>query len=293
MAPRGAPPPDPGIDEIPSPARRDGRRAHVLDRAAEYARLADAGLTVTAIARRRRKSKAHVSILLRLGRLLAGLPEDERAALRSPRVTWRLVQGIVRADVDAASVRRQLRAAVGGFSTHTRDRRRRADRGAGAGGDAGASVAASGAAGARGITTAPGVAWGWDAAWFARDPAGYAAAHHAHLRYLHEAVARRAEAAVRARQTAATGVVRSAVSGAAGTSATSVDAGQGLRLLQRRLARLARPAPGAAAATAGTAAGTAATPAEREALAAFAALGRVLAGEGVVSPRAGADPGDS
>ena len=37
-----------------------------------------------------------MSILLRLGQALADLPEDERAALRHPRVTWRLVQRLVR-----------------------------------------------------------------------------------------------------------------------------------------------------------------------------------------------------
>jgi hypothetical protein len=238
VSPRLAAPTD-GSDSGPTPARLDGRRAHVLDRAAEYVRLADAGLTVTAIARRRRKSKGHVSILLRLGRALAGVPDDERAALRSPRVTWRLVQGLVRADTDPASLRRQLRAAVGGFSSHTVDRRR---------------------ATARGLATAapppappPGVAWGWDAAWFARDPAGYAEAHRAHLAHLHRVVAERAVAAVRARQAAA------------GPGA-AVDAGQGLRLLQRRLAQLAPAGAGAEGPT----------PAEREALAAFAALGRAL-----------------
>jgi hypothetical protein len=206
----------------------------VLDRAAEYVRLADHGLTVSAIARRRRKSKGHVSILLRLGRALAGLPADERAALRHPRVTWRLVQGLVRADVDAASLRRQLRAALGGFSTHNRDRRRQTAR-------ARAGVAPA--------APAPGVAWGWDAAWFGRDPAGYAAAHLAHLVHLHEAVAARARQAVHARALA------------------GLDAGQSLRGLQRRLAELAS----AAGAEPGAGAG-----AERDALATFAAVGRAL-----------------
>jgi hypothetical protein len=220
----GAPPPG---------ARLDGRRAHVLDRAAEYVRLADHGLTVSAIARRRRKSKGHVSILLRLGRALADLPADERAALRHPRVTWRLVQGLVRADVDAASLRRQLRAALGGFSTHNVDRRRQARRAR--------DAAPTGAA------AAPGVAWGWDAAWFGQDPTGYAAAHLAHLVHLHEAVTARAEQAVRARALA------------------DLDAGQSLRGLQRRLAQLANaagaePGPGA----------------ERDALHALATVGRAL-----------------
>lgn len=226
----------PAPDASPADAPRlDGRRAHVLDRAAAYVALADQGLTAAQIARRRRKSPAHVSILLRLGRALAGLPEDERAALRSPRVTWRLVQRLVRTDTDAASLRRQLRAAVGGFSTHNVDGRRRARR----------------PAPAPAAPPAPGVAWGWDAAWFARDPAGYAAAHLAHVTHLHEVVAARAAAAVRAR--------------AAASVAGSVDAGQSLRGLQRRLAQLA------------TAPAAELTAAEREALATFDALGAALA----------------
>jgi hypothetical protein len=208
----------------------DARRAHVLDRAAVYLALADQGLTAAQIARRRRKSKGHVSILLRLGRALRDLPADERAALRHPRITWRLVQGLVRADVDPASLRRQLRAALGGFSTHNVDRRR-ARRG----------VAATPAA-------APGVAWGWDAAWFARDPEGYAAAHLAHLTHLHQVVEERARRAAAERLGAA------------------VDGGQSLRALQRRLAQL----------TADAGADGPARAAERRALAALAAVGRAL-----------------
>ncbi|GJG89686.1 hypothetical protein tb265_48670 [Gemmatimonadetes bacterium T265] len=226
--------------------RLDGRRAHVLDRAAEYVRLADRGLTVAQIARRRRKSAGHVSILLRLGRALADVPADERAALRHPRVTWRLVQRLVRIDVDPGSLRRQLRAAVGGFSTHTVDRRRRRT--------APVAVASS----TDPATAAAGVAWGWDAAWFARDPAGYAAAHLAYLTHLHRVVAARATQAVRARRAAAL--------------ARDTDAGQSLRGLQRSLTRrLAQLAP-----EAGGDGGP--PPAEQQALATFAAVGAALAG---------------
>jgi hypothetical protein len=235
-------------DDAPPDAtapRMDGRRAHVLDRAAIYVALADQGLTAAQIARRRRKSKAHVSILLRLGRALRDLPDDERAALRHPRVTWRLVQGLVRADVDPASLRRQLRAALGGFSTHNVDRRRRRPGGAAAA----AQVAA-------------GVAWGWDEAWFARDPVGYAEAHLAHLRHLHRIVEERARRAAAVRLGAA------------------VDGGQSLRGLQRRLAQLAAATPDADA-TGRDAGRGAGRDADRRALAALGAVGRAL---GAVAP---------
>lgn len=215
----------------------------MLDRAAEYVRLADQGLSAAQIARRRRKSPAHVSILLRLGRALAGVPEAEWAALRSPRVTWRLVQRLVRTDVDPASLRKQLRDAVGGFSTHNRDgrqqRRRRTPEGLG-----------------QGAGVARGVAWGWDAAWFAEDPVGYAAAHLAHLTHVHRIVAKRAEHAVRTRE--------------AGTLA-GIDAGQSLRGLQRRLRQVTTPTDGPRPTTAALP-----TNAEQQALEAFAILARAL-----------------
>ena len=243
--------------------RLDGRRTHVLDRAAEYVRLADQGLSGAQIARRRRKSPGHVSILLRLGRALTTVPEGERAALRSPRVTWRLVQRLVRADLDPASLRKQLRDAVGGFSTHNvdaRQRRRRAAPGHGA-----TPGAAPGAAPTRGV------AWGWDAAWFADDPVGYAAAHLAHLTHVHDVVAGRAEHAVRAR--------------AATETLTGVDAGQSLRGLQRRLRQV----------TSGTSAGPAPTATQHQALEAFALLGRALhaAGGTVATIRDGAADGSN
>ena len=238
------------------PARLDGRRAHVLDRAAEYLRLADQGLTAAQIARRRRKSPAHVSILLRLGRALAALPDDERAALRHPRVTWRLVQRLVRTDVDPGSLRRQLRAAVGGFSTHTVDRRRRRPAP-----DATASPTNP-------APSAAGVAWGWDAAWFARDPQGYAAAHLAYLTHLHHVVAARATQAVRARQAAAL-------------------AGEYRRRAEPPGAA-AEPRPPPRAARARGRRGAGPTPAEQDALATFAAVGAALAGvpTGVPTPEA-------
>ncbi len=215
----------------------------MLDRAADYARLADQGHTAAEIGRRRRKSPGHVSILLRLGRALATLPEGERAALHSPRVTWRLVQRLVRTDVDPASLRKQLRDAVGGFSTHNVDARQRRRR------------RPPDEASTAGPAAPPGVAWGWDATWFADDPVGYATAHLAHLTHVHRVVAERAEHAARTRAAATAGI----------------DAGQSLRGLQRRLRQIAELGVEADPAA------LAPTGAERRALAAFAILGRALA----------------
>ncbi len=244
----------------PTPAPRlDGRRTHVVDRAADYFALADAGLTVAQIARRRRRSKGYVSILVRFGRLLAALPPAERDAMRSPRITWSLAQRLMRADVDAASARAQLRYALGGFATPSLGpsaasaRRPGAARptgaddrdtdGAGAGGDP--AVGGPPRLVARAASPRASVAWGWDADWFARDPAGYAAAHLEHFTHLHRVIAARARAA----------------------AATSPDVGQGLRTLGRLLAGQRRS---------GTSAG-AVDPATARALAALEVVGQKLA----------------
>jgi hypothetical protein len=206
--------PDAATDPAPGdpPARTDGRRTHVVDRAADYVALADAGLTVARIARRRRRSKGYVSILVRFGRLLATLPADERAAMRSPRITWALAQRLMRADTDAASARAQLRYALGGFGTATLG-----PSAAGTPRPGRRSPAPSSAAPATPADLvrprAP-VAWGWDAAWFARDPAGFAHAHLAHFAHLHRVVATRARRAATA----------------------PPDVGQSIRALNRRLA---------------------------------------------------------
>ena len=189
----------------------DGRRSHVIDRAADYASLADRGLTVARIARRRRKSTAYVSILLRLGRALQGLEPAEREAFRSPRITWSLVQRIVRGDTDVVSLRSQLRAALGGLSTHNVDRRRhRAGR-------------------ARAAEPVVGAAWMWDASWFDHDPLEYAAAHLTHLTSVHHGIQSRVARAIAQRST------------------SHVAVGQSLRTLQRAVAAASvTPAPATA-----------------------------------------------
>jgi hypothetical protein len=171
----------------------------------------------------------------------------ERAAMRSPFITWTLAQRLVRRDTDAASLRAQLRYALGGFSTHNVDGRKQR----------------------HGRAAAPpravGVAWGWDADWFARDPAGYAAAHLEHLASVTTAVSGRARRAARSRADA------------------HLDSGQSLRLLQRRIAARRAESP------------ITASPDEQRALAAFAVLERKLAeaAEEIAAlsgPRAGPSP---
>ena len=144
-------------------------------------------------------------------------------------MTWTLTQRLVRRDTDAASLRAQLRYALGGFSTHNVDGRKQRH---------GRSAAPP---------RAVGVAWGWDADWFARDPAGYAAAHLEHLASVTAAVGGRARRAAQSRADA------------------RLDAGQSLRLLQRRIAARRAESP------------TIASPDEQRALAAFAVLERKLA----------------
>jgi hypothetical protein len=206
------------LHDVVEPPKRDGRRTHIVDRALDYVALADQGHTAARIARKRRKSQGYVSIALRLGRAIVGLEPAEIAALRSPRITWKLAQRIVREDADVVAIRHQLRTALGGFSSHNVDgRKHRKGRRTSAGGASDRPL---------------GVAWGWDAAWFARDPLGFAESH---LRYL-------------------AGVQRSVQQRAARTSAARgadrVPVGQGLRTLQRSLAaRAPRGAVGVSAAS--------------------------------------------
>lgn len=171
------------------------RRLHILDRALDYVALADGGLSVAAIARRRRRSKGYVSIVLRLGRALHGLLPEEIAVFRSDRITWKLAQTIVRADADGATIRRHLRAALGGFSVHNVDRRRhRTGRSAMPG-----ATAASLASGAASSAESGEFCWRWDAAWVDRDPVGYVTAYRHHLLLLHRGIGTRLRHAIAAR----------------------------------------------------------------------------------------------
>lgn len=206
-AARSAPPSSsPAADP---PPRLDGRRTHIVDRALDYAQLAEQGMSSARIARLRRRSAGYVSIALRLGRAIRGMEPAELAAFRSPRITWKLAQRIVRDDADPLAIRHQLRAALGGFSSHNVDGRKHRKRARGA---------ASSAARQRPV----GAAWGWDAVWFARDPLGFVDAH---LRYL----------------VGLQRVVQERATRAAGTRAVDrVPVGQGIRSLQRSLARVTR-----------------------------------------------------
>ena len=153
------------------------RQRHVVDLALEYAALAADGMRAAEIARRRRRSKAHVSILLRLGQALTGFSAEEVAALRTERITWKLAQRLVRADVPPELLRQRLRLALGGFSSYTVDRRRLRR-------------------GRRAATDSPpyspdAFVWHWDAAWAARDPVGYVEAYRGFLARMHRGVSTR------------------------------------------------------------------------------------------------------
>jgi hypothetical protein len=176
---------DPAEPREPADAPKlDGRRVHIVDRALDYVALAATGLSAARIARKRRRSAGYVSILLRLGHAIRTLEPAELAALRSPRITWKLAQRIVRTDADVGSIRHQLRLALGGFSTHNMDRRKNRVRRAAPG--------TGGAAGGE-STARPGAAWGWDESWFTRDPIDYVRHHLTHLATLHRTVDARAQ----------------------------------------------------------------------------------------------------
>jgi hypothetical protein len=184
-----------------------------------------------------------VSIALRLGRAIAGMEPSEIDALRSPRITWKLAQRIVREDADAVAVRHQLRAALGGFSTHNVDgRKHRKGRRAGRAGE-----------------RPTGAAWGWDPAWFARDPLGFVDAHLRYLSGLQRVVQERAGRSVGAR------------------TAERVPVGQSIRSLQRSLHRSMQASATAMARAEGeVGAATVSTP-ETQALAVLQVVARKLA----------------
>jgi hypothetical protein len=220
------------------------RARHVVDRALDYAALEASGLRASQIAARRRRSKAHVSILLRLGQALQGCAPEELAALRSERITWKLAQRIVRADVPAAVIRERLRLALGGFSGYTVDRRRhRKGR---------ESVAGSGTGGRAidPLRVPPGTfVWQWDPTWAARDPVGYVEAYRSFLARLQRGMTSRLRGAAATR-----------------TSGSAPLAGQSLRQLAASVARQS-PDPLAAA-----------TPEEHQALALLAEVDTLLRG---------------
>lgn len=216
--------------------RWDGRRTHIVDRAADYVALHAQGLTVAQIARRRRRSKGYVSILLRLGQALATLPPGEVAAFRSPRITWALAQRLIRTDTPSVEVRAQLRYALGGFSSHNLDRRRRGLRQPASGEVALATapapdtprprtVAQPGEPSGRRTGTGVLTGWGFDGAFFLDDPPGFVQAHLERLLAVHRAVHHRTERASRL------------------DAARGVTAGQGLRRLTAALEHLEPSTP--------------------------------------------------
>lgn len=216
--------------------RWDGRRTHIVDRAADYVALHGQGLTVAQIARRRRRSKGYVSILLRLGQALATLPPGEVAAFRSPRITWALAQRLIRTDTPIVEVRAQLRYALGGFSSHNLDRRRRGLRRPASTDIGGATAPTPQASRSRpearpaespdrrsgtGVLTG----WGFDGAFFLGDPSGFVQAHLERLLAVHRAVHQRTERETRV------------------DAARRVTAGQSLRRLTAALEHLEPSTP--------------------------------------------------
>lgn len=201
---------------------RDGRAVgrHIVDRALDYAALSRGGLTAAQIARRRKKSKGYVSIVLRLGRAIRGLDRQELAVFRSERITWKLAQRIIRAGVTDAEIQRQLRYALGGFSTHNIDRRKfrkhrtKQQRDSAKEPTRERMKEHNPAQTAMARTDAePDVfIWRWDSAWADRDPAGYVEAYREHLASLHRDISTRFREAMALRATrTATRTVSAAV----------------------------------------------------------------------------------
>lgn len=176
------------------------RRAHLIDRAVEWARRMDRGESQTDIRKsipaRSRPSRGYISIVARLGHALKDLPPLEFELYRSPRVTLRLAQEIVRTDATTLAIRQRLRQAITTLP-HPADRKRgrRARSGTRAGAPGGVPGDASGFHTRR--TTDPDVfAWQWDVARAEHDPTGYVEEYVAFLERLHREMTRRTRAAV-------------------------------------------------------------------------------------------------
>jgi len=104
----------------PSTARRPiPRGKHVVDQALDVAHAVHHDTPSLKERRERRKalqprygSKGRISVLEQLGLTLATLPPLEIEVYRSPRITWRLIQRLVRKDTPSATVIRALRDAI-------------------------------------------------------------------------------------------------------------------------------------------------------------------------------------
>lgn len=186
-----------------------GTGAHVVDRALAVHTLLAAGRTPANVQRRLGKSKGYVSVLGYLGAALAGLEPDDRARLRSPAVTPRVVWALV---TQARTEERvALKQALGdGLYDSAREDARRQVR-------ARATIALRSAlrahtqAAAAGLAAPPkarggrrpratGVisgAFAWNPAAWAADPVAYARAHLAALAAAHRTVTDAAASAVR------------------------------------------------------------------------------------------------
>lgn len=235
---------------------------HLVDQAIAWARRLDQGETQAAILRsypaRRRPSRGYISVVARLGHALKDVPPLELAMYRSPRVTLRLAQRVVRREADAAAIRHQLRTAISQVLAPALPRR-------------GARTRDSGGRGARRSGDPDLFAWRWDGAWAERDPAGYAEAYLEFLQRLQREMGRRMRGAL-ARRTAPPITLagqsmaaltasiaayrRSRLDGASGPAARALDAEEQrtltlLRELEQTLGRVleqgtGRPPPQAA-----------------------------------------------
>ncbi|HEY0950538.1 hypothetical protein [Nocardioides sp.] len=148
---------------------------------------------------RSRPSRGYISIVARLGHALKDLPPLEFELYRSPRVTLRLAQAIVRTDAGTLAIRQRLRQAITALP-HPADRKRgrrarTGTRAAAAGGTGGVPGDAPGFHRRR--TTDPDVfAWRWDVARAEHDTTGYVEEYVAFLERLHREMTRRTRAAV-------------------------------------------------------------------------------------------------
>lgn len=172
-------------------ARRRRPATHLVDRAVDWARRVRDGESQARILRSlpapRRPSRGYASVVVRLGEALLGVPPLELELYRSPRLTFKVAQRVVRRDRDVLATRQALREAI--LAPTVDGRRARDGRRGNAPDRRGARVPS--------VTADPNqFTWYWDAAAAEADPLRYAKAYSAHLIEMHRAIGLRLRAVI-------------------------------------------------------------------------------------------------
>lgn len=113
------------VTATPADGSAGGLGRHWVDRAREYRRLVrEQGWSQATVARRKRKSRGYVSVLVRLGDALHGLSDAQLTPFRAPTLTFRAAQQLARGDATDDEIRARLLDAARRPRTRVRRRKR-------------------------------------------------------------------------------------------------------------------------------------------------------------------------